>query len=151
MLKVVQCEIISMTRNDTIDAYVLSESSLFVSKRRILLKTCGSTTPLLCLKVGRSFDVDGHVEPVSNSRLCLWVDEQYMLHLVKQFAGFDEVQDLFYSRKNYKRPELQREPHRTFTDEAALLDSMFHGQLHQVLHSFAIHVMRGHVLLELVY
>lgn len=100
MLKVVQCEIISMTRNDTIDAYVLSESSLFVSKRRILLKTCGSTTPLLCLK--------------------------YMLHLVKQFAGFDEVQDLFYSRKNYKRPELQREPHRTFTDEAALLDSMFH-------------------------
>jgi hypothetical protein len=34
---------------------------------------------------------------------------------------------LFYSRKNYKRPELQQEPHRTFADEAALLDAMFHG------------------------
>jgi len=99
MLKIVRCEIISFTRNDTIDAYVLSESSMFVSKRRILLKTCGSTTPLLCLK--------------------------YMLHLVQQYAGFDEVQDLFYSRRNYKRPELQQEPHRTFADEAALLDSMF--------------------------
>jgi S-adenosylmethionine decarboxylase len=100
MLKIVRCEIISMTRNDTIDAYVLSESSMFVSKRRIILKTCGSTTPLLCLKS--------------------------MLRLVKHFAGYDEVQDLFYSRKNYKRPELQQEPHRTFSDEAALLDGMFH-------------------------
>jgi len=100
MLKIVRCEIISFTRNDTIDAYVLSESSLFVSKRRILLKTCGSTTPLLCLKP--------------------------MLHLVQHYAGFDEVQDLFYSRKNYKRPELQQQPHRTFSDEAALLDALFH-------------------------
>jgi len=47
--------------------------------------------------------------------------------LVRRYAGFDEVQDLFYSRKNYKRPELQQEPHRTFSDEATLLDSMFHG------------------------
>jgi len=100
MLKIVRCEIISMTRNDTIDAYVLSESSMFVSKRRIILKTCGSTTPLLCLKS--------------------------LLYLVRRYAGFDEVQDLFYSRKNYKRPELQQEPHRTFADEATLLDSMFH-------------------------
>ena len=51
-----------------------------------------------------------------------------MLYLVRRYAGFDEVQDLFYSRKNYKRPELQQEPHRTFSDEATLLDSMFHGK-----------------------
>lgn len=38
------------------------------------------------------------------------------------------LQDLFYSRKNYKRPELQQEPHRTFSAEAALLDAMFHGK-----------------------
>ncbi|KAI9556976.1 hypothetical protein GHT06_016770 [Daphnia sinensis] len=100
MLKIVRCEIISMTRNDTIDAYVLSESSMFVSKRRIILKTCGTTTPLLCLKS--------------------------LLYLVQRYAGYDEVQDLFYSRKNYKRPELQQEPHRTFADEATLLDAMFH-------------------------
>jgi len=100
MLKIVRCEIISMTRNDTIDAYVLSESSMFVSKRRIILKTCGNTTPLLCLKS--------------------------MLHLIQTYAAFDEVQDLFYSRRNYKRPELQHEPHRTFAAEAALLDAWFH-------------------------
>jgi len=75
---------------------------MFVSKRRIILKTCGNTTPLLCLKS--------------------------MLQLVKDYAAFDEVQDLFYSRKNYKRPELQQEPHRTFSAEAALLDAMFHGK-----------------------
>lgn len=100
MLKIVRCEIISMTRNDSMDAYVLSESSMFVSKSRLILKTCGTTTPLLCLKA--------------------------LMHLVQRYAGYDEVQDLFYSRKNYKRPELQAEPHRTFSDEAALLDAMFH-------------------------
>jgi len=100
MLKIVRCEIISLTRSDAIDAYVLSESSLFVSKRRMVLKTCGSTTPLLCLKS--------------------------LLSLVQRYSGYDQVQDLFYSRKNYKRPELQQEPHRTFSDEAALLDAMFH-------------------------
>lgn len=45
---------------------------MFVSKRRIILKTCGNTTPLLCLKS--------------------------MLQLVKNYAAFDEVQ---VSRLNF--------------------------------------------------
>ncbi|XP_015604035.1 S-adenosylmethionine decarboxylase proenzyme isoform X2 [Cephus cinctus] len=75
------------------------ESSMFVSKRRLILKTCGTTTPLQCL------------EP--------------LLHLVEQYTGFDDVEDLFYSRKNYKRPELQISPHQAFEEEVALLDTFF--------------------------
>ena len=37
-------------------------------------------------------------------------------------------QDLFYSRKNYKRPELQISPHRAFEEEVTLLDSFFPGK-----------------------
>lgn len=55
------------------------------------MKTCGTTTPLLCL--------------------------QSLLLLVEQYAGFTEVEDLFYSRKNYKRPELQIGPHQDFDQE----------------------------------
>ncbi|XP_022916769.1 S-adenosylmethionine decarboxylase proenzyme isoform X3 [Onthophagus taurus] len=99
LLKIVRCEIISFCRNDRVDAYVLSESSMFVSKRRFILKTCGTTTPLLCL------------EP--------------LLVLAEQYAGFTDVEDLFYSRKNYKRPELQVSPHQHFDEEVALLDTLF--------------------------
>lgn len=98
LLKSVRCEIISFSRNEHIDAYVLSESSMFVSKRRWILKTCGTTTPLQCL------------EP--------------LLEMAEQI-GYGEVDELFYSRKNFKRPELQISPHRGFEEEVALLDSFF--------------------------
>ncbi|GLV45994.1 S-adenosylmethionine decarboxylase [Carabus blaptoides fortunei] len=99
LLKIVRCEIISFTRNEQVDAYVLSESSMFVSKRRFILKTCGTTTPLLCLKP--------------------------LLLLAEQFAGYVDIENVFYSRKNFKRPELQMTPHQTFEQEVALLDTYF--------------------------
>ena len=37
MLAAVKCEIISMARNGQVDAYVLSESSMFISQRRFIL------------------------------------------------------------------------------------------------------------------
>ena len=44
------CSIVSTTGNSQGDAYVLSESSMFISKRRFILKTCGTTTPLDCIE-----------------------------------------------------------------------------------------------------
>ncbi|XP_034189967.1 S-adenosylmethionine decarboxylase isoform X1 [Osmia lignaria lignaria] len=99
LLKIVRCEIISICRTEQVDAYVLSESSMFLSKRRLILKTCGTTTPLQCL------------EP--------------LLELVKEYTGYEEVENVFYSRKNYKKPELQISPHQAFEEEVALLDTFF--------------------------
>ncbi|XP_076395481.1 S-adenosylmethionine decarboxylase isoform X4 [Megachile rotundata] len=66
LLKIVRCEIISICRTEQVDAYVLSESSMFLSKRRLILKTCGTTTPLQCLEL--------------------------LLELVKEYTGFEEVE-----------------------------------------------------------
>lgn len=72
---------------------------MFVSRRRWILKTCGTTTPLQC------------IEP--------------LLQMAEQIAGYTDVEELFYSRKNFKRPDLQVSPHRGFEEEVALLDSFF--------------------------
>ena len=34
-------------------------------------------------------------------------------------------QDVFYSRKNFEKPELQLKPHRNFEQEVKTLDEMF--------------------------
>ncbi|WAR06980.1 DCAM-like protein [Mya arenaria] len=46
LMKLVNCEIISQAVTEDMDAYVLSESSMFVTERRFILKTCGTTTLL---------------------------------------------------------------------------------------------------------
>ncbi|XP_012940067.1 S-adenosylmethionine decarboxylase proenzyme [Aplysia californica] len=99
LLKLVKCEVISFMRDDSMDAYVLSESSMFVTKDRFILKTCGTTTLLMA--------VDRLVE------------------LVKQRCGYDTVADIFYSRKNFTRPELQHHLHQSFDKEVEHLDNMF--------------------------
>ncbi|XP_067133159.1 S-adenosylmethionine decarboxylase proenzyme-like [Centruroides vittatus] len=72
---------------------------MFISKNRFILKTCGSTTLLRAIKP--------------------------LLFLVREFAGFDHVLDIFYSRKNFMRPELQDKPHTSFEDEVEVLDELF--------------------------
>lgn len=72
---------------------------MFVSKRRWILKTCGTTTPLEC------------IEP--------------LLQMAESLSGYTNVDNLFYSRKNFKRPDLQVTPHRAFEEEVSLLDSFF--------------------------
>lgn len=99
LLEFVRCQILSMRRSEHFDGYVLSESSMFVYKDRIILKTCGQTTLLNC------------IEP--------------LLYLAREIGGFDEILDVFYSRKNFMRPELQDKSHSSFDREIELLDSEF--------------------------
>lgn len=99
LLKFVRCEILSMRRTEHVDGYVLSESSMFVYKDRIILKTCGQTTLLNCIKP--------------------------LLYLAREIAGFDEILDVFYSRKNFMRPELQDKSHSSFDSEIEILDAEF--------------------------
>jgi len=46
MLTDCKCQILSVLRNKEITAYVLSESSLFVMRHKVILKTCGTTQTL---------------------------------------------------------------------------------------------------------
>lgn len=80
-------------------AYLLSESSLFVSRTRVILKTCGQTALLYCIKP--------------------------LLELAATECGLTEVQDFFYSRMNYLAPSLQPAPHQTFEQEVQWLDKLF--------------------------
>jgi len=43
------CQILNSIKNDHFDAYLLSESSLFVYRDKVVLKTCGTTRLLSCL------------------------------------------------------------------------------------------------------
>lgn len=99
LLTSVQCAIISAKSNNSMTAYVLSESSMFITRKRFILKTCGKTTLLAAVKP--------------------------LLELVYEKCGFDIVLDVFYSHKNYMKPELQHDIHRHFDDEVAVLDSIF--------------------------
>jgi len=72
-----QASIISSISNASLDAYLLSESSLFVWEDRVLMITCGSTTPLDALP-----EIIG-------------------------IAGKENIAMVFYERKNFQFPDNQ--------------------------------------------
>ncbi|KAG7090833.1 hypothetical protein E1B28_009915 [Marasmius oreades] len=99
MLSTVRCQILSTVTGDEIDAYLLSESSLFVSPHRLILKTCGTTLNLLGLP--------------------------RILEIAATQANMKTVYRCFYSRKSFMFPELQLGPHRDWAQEVQFLDTIF--------------------------
>ena len=87
--------ILSKASNAYLDAYILSESSLFVYAYMLVLKTCGTTTLLRCISV--------------------LIDMGHKLGLEIDWVG--------YSRKNFNFPGDQSWPHQSFHQELDYLYS----------------------------
>jgi S-adenosylmethionine decarboxylase len=100
MLDFAKCTIISTTKNEHFDSYVLSESSLFVYPYKVMIKTCGTTTLLRVIP-----------------------------KLMQYAASLDlTVEFVMFSRKNFLFPQQQVFPHRTWEEEVSYLNKFFDGQ-----------------------
>ncbi|KAK4054035.1 spermidine resistance protein [Microbotryomycetes sp. JL221] len=99
MLDEVQCKVLSVIEGEDVDAYLLSESSMFVWPHKLILKTCGTTTLLLGIPT--------------------------LLRIASEMCGFNGVWRCFYSRKTFMFPERQRGPHKDWAQEVDFLDQLF--------------------------
>ncbi|KAG0480945.1 hypothetical protein HPP92_011803 [Vanilla planifolia] len=94
ILSTVHCSIVSAVSNARFDAYVLSESSLFVYPEKVIIKTCGTTALLRALPL--------------------------LLRLASSLA-FRPLR-CKYSRGSFIFPSAQPSPHTTFQEEVVFLD-----------------------------
>ena len=92
-----ECTIVSSLSNKQVDSYVLSESSLFVYPYKIIIKTCGTTKLLLAIPS--------------------------ILNLAGSLSL--AIKSVRYTRGSFIFPSAQPYPHRSFSDEVAILDSYF--------------------------
>lgn len=115
MLDLVNCKVLSVVESRNVDAYLLSESSMFVFPHKLVLKTCGTTT-LLC-GLPRMLEI-----------AALEVGFPHVTaDLPQGVAAAATPYRVFYSRKNYLYPHQQRGPHRSWRDEVHYLDKTFLG------------------------
>ncbi len=106
LLNVVHCEILSKISTPICDAYLLSESSLFVFPYKLILKTCGTTTTLLCL--------DTLVDIIHDN-----VDDNF------DKRSLAKAERVFYSRRAFNFPELQKSIHKSWDTELKHLNEYF--------------------------
>lgn len=92
-----ECTIVSSLSNDFVDSYVLSESSLFVYPYKLIIKTCGTTKLLLSIPA--------------------------ILKLADSLSL--SVKSVRYTRGSFIFPGAQHFPHRSFSEEVAVLDTYF--------------------------
>ncbi|KAE8730029.1 S-adenosylmethionine decarboxylase proenzyme [Hibiscus syriacus] len=92
-----ECTIVSSLSNNFLDSYVLSESSLFVYPYKVIIKTCGTTKLLLA------------ISPI--------------LKLAGSLSLY--VKSVRYTRGSFIFPGAQSYPHRSFSEEVAILDEYF--------------------------
>ncbi|SCU84673.1 LADA_0D03114g1_1 [Lachancea dasiensis] len=106
LLQLVKCQVLSMKQTEKMDAFLLSESSLFVFDHKLTLKTCGTTTTLFCLEelfrtvrdhLGWNFCLQGKINPYK----------------------------VFYSRRCFMFPKKQQGIHQNWDDETHYLDQFF--------------------------
>ncbi|PWN40932.1 S-adenosylmethionine decarboxylase [Ceraceosorus guamensis] len=130
MLDLVSCKVLSVIENENCDAFLLSESSMFVFPHKLILKTCGTTTLLLGLErilrlaheaLGQALPAEAEAEekPIacSDSAVVISSREEKSARALGQI-----VQTAFYSRKSFMFPERQKGPHRDWMLEVAVLD-----------------------------
>lgn len=115
MLDLVNCKVLSIIESEHVDAYLLSESSMFVWPHKLVLKTCGTTTLLSGLPRMLEIAIQEAGFPGVRS------------NLVKGVSAAATPYRIFYSRKNFLFPDRQRGPHRSWRDEVKFLDRMFVG------------------------
>ncbi|ODV81599.1 S-adenosylmethionine decarboxylase [Suhomyces tanzawaensis NRRL Y-17324] len=105
VLDLVNCKILSMKSSKYMDAYLLSESSLFVFPHKMILKTCGTTTTLACM------------------------DKLFEIVRTFYFKGGDfgsaEIYKIFYSRRSFMFPDKQTYIHKDWKNEVNLLNQHF--------------------------
>lgn len=115
MLDLVNCKVLSVVSSDHLDAYLLSESSMFVFPHKLILKTCGTTTLLSGLPKMLEIAAQSAGFPYNE-----WGRMNGLLAAATPYR-------VFYSRKNFLYPDKQRGPHRSWRDEVRFLDGMFIG------------------------
>ncbi|KAL3423133.1 adenosylmethionine decarboxylase [Phlyctema vagabunda] len=115
MLDLVNCKVLSVVESEHVDAYLLSESSMFVFPHKLILKTCGTTTLLLGLR--RMLRIAA-IDAGFPCQIDMPADD------IKTAASIYRV---FYSRKNFLFPDKQQGPHRSWNQEVKYLDDMFAG------------------------
>lgn len=115
ILDLVNCKVLSIKSTSKLDAFLLSESSLFVYDHKLILKTCGTTTTLHCLSS--------------------------LFEIVKNQLGWDflnandklEPAKVFYSRRSFMFPLKQKSIHKNWTDEVDYLNQFFENGSHYLI------------------
>ncbi|WFD00151.1 adenosylmethionine decarboxylase [Malassezia yamatoensis] len=128
MLELVHCKTLSVESNSEMDAYLLSESSMFIYPHKIILKTCGTTTLLLglerLLQIAKTalFDDDSiqYGSSVSSTTIAEAIHQDFDPKILGS-----HVHRCFYSRKSFMFPEKQKGPHRDWMLETEFLDRFF--------------------------
>ena len=118
MLELVECKVLSIVESEHVDAYLLSESSMFVFSHKIILKTCGTTT--LLLGIPRILDI-----AFSDAGSPHYPNNEVSYNKIDDVPTAATPYRLFYSRKNFLFPDRQPEPHGSWNAEVKYLDSRF--------------------------
>jgi len=97
LLQEINCTILTKIENQFCDAYILSESSLFVFESKVIIKTCGQITLLKCLPI--------------------------LMEYGKRVNALETR--VSFSRRNLLFPEEQLFPHTSFEEEVLYLKQHF--------------------------